>query len=113
MAVFLIAACNGGDLSKSKKDAIQFTLEIHNSNPELKFKLDSVTEGSNFEISLLKYHLSKDSSTSLIKRQMKIFANDWNTPYDIKKDRDITLDKYVDYCKDNKYDPETYYKVLD
>ncbi len=44
---------------------------------------------------------------------MAVFSSEWNKPYDIKKDRNITTDKYMDYCKAHNLDPETYYKFLD
>lgn len=41
------------------------------------------------------------------------FKRHWNEPYDITKDFELTMEKYLDYCKANNKDPDTFYKFMD
>ncbi len=83
------------------------------ANADLQYKLDSIDAATAYEASLLKLQLTKAKQDSFVINQMAPFKYDWNKPYDIKKDREITLQKYLDYCKANGYDPETYYKTIE
>jgi hypothetical protein len=53
-----------------------------------------------------------DSIKNILKIQGEVFAREYNKEYDIKKDRAVTLQTYLDYCKAHNHDPLTYYKFM-
>jgi hypothetical protein len=87
--VMLMAwSCNSPSdpaLSENEKYNIQKSIDLHNITVQYQFKKDSI-DGK---------------------------ADSWSAPYDIKKDRFLTLDKYLEYCKAHKYDPKEYAKFID
>lgn len=111
LGLFLITFISCG-LSKKEKDQIQFYINLHNSSTKLKFNLDSIKEASNIK---MKY-LDMKGTTELnqyIQSHMKVFANEWNKPYDIKRDRFLTLESYLKYCEAHNYKPKEYIKFID
>jgi hypothetical protein len=92
LVVLVAWSCNstpvpsdGAALSENEKYNIQKSIDLHNITAQYQFKKDSI-DGK---------------------------ADSWSAPYDIKKDRFLTLDKYLEYCKAHKYDPKEYAKFID
>lgn len=98
-------------LSDSKKASIKLSIDLHNVNTSLKYKLDSIDEATNYKIRLFKAKIKEDKDYT--ETHMAVFANQWNDPYDIQKDRFLTVEKYLDYCKANGLNAESYHKFLD
>lgn len=104
-------ACKQSGLSKEKKNSINLYIRIHNAKVQTDFSLDSIEETTAIKIRYVS--LPKDRVNDYIVSHMGVFEDQWNQPYDIRKDKNLTLEKYLDYCKANNKDPETYYKYLD
>jgi hypothetical protein len=83
--LMLIALSCNQPLTENEKYSIQKSIDLHNITAQYQFKKDSI-DGK---------------------------ADSWSVPYDIKKDRFLTLDKYLEYCKAHKYDPKEYAKFID
>jgi hypothetical protein len=79
-----LASCNS-TLTENEQYNIQKAIDIHNITAQYQFTKDSI-DGK---------------------------ADSWSAPYDINKDRFLTLEKYLEYCKAHKYDPKEYAKFID
>lgn len=104
-------ACKQSGLSKEKKNSIDLHIRIHNAKVQTDFSLDSVNEVQSIKIKHVS--LPKEKVNDYLLSHMKVFEDQWNKPYDIRKDKSLTLEKYFDYCKAHNLDPETYYKFID
>lgn len=114
LVLLLLSACkNDKELSTSKKRLISLSLDLRNMSVHTTFFKDSLQELQYYKTILFNARLPKDSMQDYESVHMRVFSNQWNEPYDIKKDRFLTIDKYLDYCKAHRLDPETYYKFLD
>jgi hypothetical protein len=80
----LLLACKS-KITQNDEFIIQKSIDIHNTKARYRFTIDSI-DGK---------------------------AESWSAPYDIKKDRFLTMDKYIEYCKAHGYDPKEYTKFLD
>lgn len=112
IVLFFIVSCSQG-ISESSKELIKTRIDIHNITVRLKFVKDSLNEDFRYYTKIRSLGLSKDSILEFRKTHGNVFANEWNEPYSIANDRFLTLDKYLDYCKAHKLDPETYDQFLD
>lgn len=113
ISLFLLVSCGNSAMSESKKEYIKTVLLIHNINTHIRFVEDSLREGEKFQTSLIGLKFSKDSVEAFSKVHGKVFANEWNDPYDIKKDQFLTFEKYIDYCKAHNLDEKSYFEFLD
>jgi len=103
----IFLSCKGEDqLTKEEEQSLQLQIQGHNIDAEEKFRLDSVREITNIELQYV--GLPKDKVQEYIDAHMKVFTTKWNTPYNIKKDRRLTLEEYLKYCKVNNYKPVEY-----
>lgn len=107
----LVFSCHSG-VSAKKKAEIEFAIKFHSTNINSVFVQDSIMAETDYRIRNIR-RIPKDSIDKYAKTEMKVYSNNWNKPYDIKKDRQLTFDKYMDYCKANNLDPDTYYKFLE
>src|SRR5919112_5766143 len=92
--LFFLYSC-ASNLSDEDKIQLSKKIEARNTLLKLRYVADSSAE----VIKVVKQNYPK--SESAIKRyleaHMDSFSINWNNPYDIKKDRNLTLDKYLDY----------------
>lgn len=107
----ILFACKQPGLNNEKKETIQSMIRMHNINVETKFTLDTIEEKTNLRIKYL--GLPETQVQNYIDAHLKVFENEWNKPYDIRKDKSLTLEKYLEYCEANNKNPETYYKFMD
>jgi len=111
IVLLTLLSCKSG-LTESEEKTINLSLTLHNQNARLKFALDSIEEVTKYRIEHIatKNHPDFDK---WLQSHMDVFENEWNSPYDIKKDRNLTMDKYLDYCKAYNHDPKAFYKFMD
>jgi hypothetical protein len=105
----LIISCNSKKSDLNKQEAETF-IKIHNLIVSGRFSQDSIKEATNVEIQHI--GIRKSLVDSVIKTHMVVYSNEWNDPYDIKKDRFLTYEKYLEYCKAHNLDATTYYKFI-
>jgi hypothetical protein len=101
-------------LTDSEKESIKFSINLHNMNQHLKFSLDSIQEATNYEISELVgvIQIPKKERYRFIGAHMAVWCDEWNDPYRIERDYNLTLDSYLLYCKTMGYDPKTYINII-
>lgn len=107
-----VLSCRSGGLSEETKGSIKLYIDMHNVKTGTKFSMDSIDEATRYKISIIQYKNDVDVE-DFTKTHMEVFANEWNKPYSIQKDRFLTMDRYLEYCKANNLDAETYYKFID
>lgn len=109
--VFCLLSCKSG-LSDQDKKNLLFYIDLHNSSLKTKFSVDSINETTKVKIRYITLH---DTATvnNYLRAHMAVFANEWNSPYNIQKDRFLTLQSYLDYCKAHNYEPTEYIKFID
>lgn len=109
LSVTILLSCG---LSKSKKEHIRTMILLHNSKAYYKFSVDSLKEMERESIRYIKIHKTEEFKEYLRAHGIT-FKNQWNQPYEISKDYNLSLDKYIEYCKANGKDVETFYKFMD
>ena len=98
-------------LSESDMAGIQLSIDIHNSDNRLQYRLDSIQEVSDYKISLLGI-IPENQWGKYIEPHMNVFENEWNSPYKIEKDYELTMESYLSYCETMGYDPKTFIHIL-
>jgi Mg2+ and Co2+ transporter CorA len=108
--LFLIFSC-ASHLTEEDKTQLSKKIESRNTLLRLKFVADSSAE----VIKIVKENYPKPEHAikDYLKSHMDSFSTNWNNPYAIKKDRNLTLDKYLNYCRENKTDPKDYINYMD
>jgi|LakMenE01Jun11ns_1017448.scaffolds.fasta_scaffold9245467_2 hypothetical protein len=104
-----ISSCG---LNESDKSYINHSLSIHNISQHLNFTRDSIDEATNYTIIELLGVVPKKDWDKFVNEHMAVYKNEWNKPYQIEKDYNLTLDEYLSYCKTMGYDPKTYVNLL-
>ena len=106
-------ACRS-ELSTKEKEIIQTAIQSHNLQAQQKFSADSIEEIAKLKKSYVIFGL-KDTQLlhDKIKTTSLIFSRNYNIPYDLQKDRFLTLKKYLDYCKANYYNPMEHARYMD
>jgi hypothetical protein len=56
---------------------------------------------------------TEERIAQLHEHEMKLFYKGWNKPYKLEKDTGLSLQTYLDYCKNFGHDPKTYVKFMD
>lgn len=111
-AILLSVALFSCGLSKSEKRKIELMITLHNMKVHNKFVTDSLKEDVRIQIENIRLKGMKELEDYRITNG-RSFKRKWNEPYDITKDFELTMNKYLDYCKANTKDPETFYKFMD
>jgi len=102
----ILLSCRNENLSDEQKKLLETTITRHNIVTEDRFAQDSIHE---LQIHRLKYQQKNAAGfQEYLKAHMIYFSNSWNRPYDIKKDRKLTLQSYLDYCEANNLKPLEY-----
>ena len=114
-ALLLLFSCNAkesekGELTEQQKTELKQSIEMHNVAAQKKFMSDSVQKAQHYRIGYV--GLAEDTVEKYLKLQMVDYYKDWNKPYDIQKDRNLTLESYLEYCKTHNYLPAEYIKNL-
>lgn len=112
LPILLLFACQDKGLSDYDKNLIQINLDLLLINSHHDFAIDSLREVSKFKEKHDKPIYPDKLKRDHLKSHMAVFANEWNKPYKLEKDRFITVESYVEYCKAYKYDPVDYLAVL-
>jgi len=106
----ILSSCKNEDLSPEEKQILQTHITRHNIATEARFVQDSIHE---LQEHRAKYQLKyKTGFSEFLKDHMILFSNNWNRPYNINKDRTLTLDSYLDYCGVHKYNPKEQIKNI-
>ena len=108
-ALFTIVSCG---ISANDKDRINFFINFHNTNVYGDFQLDSIRHDGDLRINYIDLKNSPQL-ISYLESSGQVYKNNWNKPYSISKDYELTFDKYLEYCKANNKDIKTYYKFID
>lgn len=98
-------------LSKSDEENIRFLIGMHNNDIRLQYALDSIEAASDYKISLIRV-IPENEQDQYIQTHMTVFENEWNSPYKIEKDYNLTLESYLSYCETMGYDPKTFIDIL-
>lgn len=106
--LIMVAACG---LSKTEKNQLEFEIKMHNDKVSLNYRLDSLNEESSLKTMTRQNPKLIDSEYR--RSHMSLFERSWNRPYDIKKDRFLTLESYLKYCEAHNYKPKEYIKFID
>lgn len=99
-------------MSKDEKSKIETMIILHNVNVGGRFASDSIKEMERLTIENLRIHKEPEFEDYL-RTKGRTYKNNWNTPYEISKDFNLTFDKYTEYCEANNKDPKTFYKFMD
>ena len=111
LLTMMLLSCKNEDLSPQEKQILQTRITRHNIATETKFAQDSINE---LQLHRTKYKKNyADGFQQYLKAHMEYFSDNWNKPYDIKKDRDLNLETYLNYCRAHKYSPMEYIKNID
>jgi hypothetical protein len=108
---FITAISCNSKKSDTNKAEVQASIQIHNLIVKGRFQQDSLKEKTSVEIQHI--GIRKSLVDSVIQTHMTVYSNEWNEPYDIKRDRFLTFEKYMEYCKAHNVDAKTFYKFLD
>ena len=98
-------------LSESEKANIKFSIDLHNNDNYFQYRSDSREVASNYKISLIGL-IPENEQDQYIQTHMEVFENEWNSPYKIEKDYNLTLESYLSYCETMGYDPKTFIDIL-
>jgi len=99
-------------LNESDKESIKFGISLHNLNQHQKFTMDSIEAVSKYKIIELLGVIPEKDWDKFINPHMEVYKSEWNEPYQIEKDYNLTLESYLSYCKTMGYDPKTYINIL-
>lgn len=105
----VLCGCQSG-LSSKEKHELEVMINLHRINANTIFVQDSIRKATALQIE--HFGLPQEQLDTMLALTMKVFSNEWNSPYDIKRDRFLTLDKYLEYCKSNNLDAKTYYQFI-
>jgi hypothetical protein len=111
LIILVIISVYSCGLSESDKENIRITINLHNIDVKHKFSMDSIQEATNKKINLLGV-IPENQWDDHVKIHMAVFKNEWNNPYKIERDYNLTLESYLSYCKTMGYDSKTYIDVL-
>jgi hypothetical protein len=111
-ASILVSSCGGNQISKKDRELLDFRVDIIRQTSSTNYNIDSLKELTNFRIEHIRIQKDKRFN-QFLQSHMDAFSRGYNDPYDIKKDRFLTLEKYLEYCKAHKYDPVKYIEFLD
>ena len=89
---------------------LQTSITTHNITTQARFDHDSINELQRER----RKHKRKieNGFQQYLDAHMKFFSNKWGKPYDIKKDRNLTLHLYLEYCMTHNYNPMEYIKYI-
>lgn len=107
----ILLSCKNEDLSPEEKNILQTHITRHNITTESKFVQDSINELQQQRVKYQKKY--GNGFQEYLKAHMEFFSNNWNKPYDVKKDRDLDLEEYLHYCRAHNYSPMKYIKNID
>lgn len=111
LGLFFSITIQSCGLSSSDKKQIEFNIKMHNDRALLNYRIDSIREISRLQSEAI---LTKRPLTTEYRDlNMSLFNSKYNKPYDIKKDRFLTLDSYLQYCRANGFDEKEYIKIMD
>jgi len=106
----ILLSCKNEGLSNEEKQVLKFQITRHNIATEATFVQDSIHELQKQRAKYRQKYLT--GFGEYLKDHMIFFSNNWNRPYNIKKDRTLTLESYLDYCRVHKYNPKQYIKNI-
>jgi hypothetical protein len=102
----ILLSCKNEDLSPEEKQILRTYITRHNITTESKFVEDSINE---LLLHRTKYQKKYAAGfQDYLRAHMEFFSNNWNKPYDVKKDRDLNLEEYLHFCKAHNYSPMEY-----
>lgn len=107
--VLVLISCKSG-LSENDKVVLKYRIQMHNSMTRLEYLRAEMEEEERLRLKYRNY--SEDGRKKLVEIGIRGYYNDWNYPYDIKKDTGLTLYEYLKYCEAHNYDPEKYIEFL-
>lgn len=108
LSVVILTSCG---ISEVDRENIEASIAVHNSQVRQDFVKDSLDADVEFQIENAKIKDAPEFKILLIKKGAS-FKNAWNNPYDIKKDYELTYDKYIQFCEKNSKDEKTFHKEL-
>lgn len=110
VAIFL-GACKD-EMSPSERSNIELMISLHNTKAYMQFIKDSMSEMGKVKVNYIQLKNTKELNEYL-ESHGAVFKNQWNSPYKIERDFDLTYDKYIEFCKANKKDQKIFYKFID
>jgi len=106
-----LLSCKNNELSPEEQQILQTHITQHNINTEAKFVQDSINELQQHRVKYQKKYA--DGFPQYLKAHMEYFSDNWNKPYEVKKDRNLNLETYLNYCRAHNYSPMEYIKNMD
>lgn len=109
--LFALLSCKSSGPTPEQIDRYKFYIDLHNITTKSRFAQDSIEE----DYRLRRQYIDLKDSPQLknyLKTHGEVFADQWNNPYDVRKDRFLTVEKYLDYCKAHGYDPDKWIEFL-
>lgn len=110
LITMILLSCKNEDLSAEEKQILQTSITRHNIITETKFVQDSMAEVQQHREKYQKKYAA--GFQEYLKAHMEFFSDNWNKPYDVKKDRDLNLEEYLHYCRAHNYSPMEYIKNI-
>jgi len=110
LLTLILLSCKTEDLSPEEKQILRTHITRHNILTETKFVQDSINEVQQHRAKYQKKYAA--GFQEYLKAHMVFFSDNWNKPYDVKKDRDLNLEQYLHYCKAYNYSPMEYIKNI-
>ena len=110
LLAMILLSCKNNGLSPEEQQILQTHITQHNISTEAKFVQDSINELQQHRVKYQKKYA--DGFPQYLKAHMEYFSDNWNKPYDVKKDRDLNLEQYLHYCKTYNYSPMEYIKNI-
>jgi len=97
-------------VSSEERKMLQTYITTHNITTQSRFDQDSINE---LQQERRKYKKKNENGfQESLDAHMKFFSNKWNMAYDIKRDRNLTLESYLEYCKAHNFKPREYIKYI-
>lgn len=106
LSIFVLSSCG---MSKDDKDTLEANILIHNTKASYQF----ISARNDEELRLNMKYFGKKEKQTMINLDLAAWESEWFRFYDIKKDTALTMEKYLEYCKANGFDPKTKIKFLD
>lgn len=107
LTIFTLTSC----LTQNEKELITAQVQFVSDRAQMNFTMDSIQEATNFKIRIHRIFPESewDYQTSI---HMGGWRHQWNQPYKIEKDRNLTFESYMSYCEAMNLDPKDYIQVL-
>lgn len=110
-AILLSVVLIGCGISATDKENIEASIAIHNSRVGQEYVKDSLDADTKFQIENIRIKDDPQFQLLLIRNGLS-FKNNWNRPYTIEKDYELTYEKYLEFCDKNNKDEKTFHKSL-